>query len=71
MNPRRVIETLENKCMDVPERVPGYNKALFDAASGVIWDEHEHAIRETTIMQKIKERCECLAKFAFENQQLS
>jgi len=69
MSPLRVIETLMKQCEEIPERVPGYRKALSEAASGVIWDESEHAIRATTVQQNVKDRCDSLGKFLFENQE--
>jgi fructose-1,6-bisphosphatase len=65
MNPKKLINTIETKCREAPERVPDYHEALLDAISDIVWAEHQHAIRATTIQKIVTDHCEALGDFIY------
>ena len=67
MSTKRIINVIKVKCHEAPERAPDYHKALFDTVSDVIWAEHQHAIRATTIQKTVTDLCEALGDFIQRN----
>lgn len=69
MNTRKIINVIRDKCSEAPERATDYHKALLDTIADIVWAEHEHAIRATTIQKKITDYCEALGDFIQRNVQ--
>jgi len=67
MNTRKIINVIREKCNEAPERAADYQKALLDTVADIIWAEHEHAIRATTIQKKVMDYCEALGDFIQRN----
>lgn len=63
MNPKKLINAIKEKCQEVPERAPGYRAALLDTVSDIVWEEHKHAIRATTIQKTVTDCCEALGDY--------
>lgn len=63
MSTKKIIDIIKEKCQQAPERVPDYRDALLDTVSDVIWAEHQHAIRATTIQKIVTDQCEALGDF--------
>jgi len=67
MSTKRIINVIKGKCQEATERVPDYHEALLDAVSDIIWAEHQHAIRQTTIQKTVTDYCEALGDFIQRN----
>ena len=67
MNPKKLINTIKQKCQEVPERAPGYHAALLDTVSDIVWEENKHAIRSTTIQKIVTDCCEALGDYVHRN----
>ena len=69
MNTRKIINVIRDKCSEAPERAIDYHNALLDTIADIVWAEHEHAIRATTIQKKVQDYCEALGDFIQRNAQ--
>jgi hypothetical protein len=67
MSTRKIINVMKLKCGEAPERAPDYHKALFEAVTDIVWAEHEHAIRATTIQKNVMDCCEALGDYIDRN----
>lgn len=67
MNPKKLINTIKEKCQEVPERAPDYQAELLDTVSDIVWAEHKHAIRATTIQKTVTDCCEALGDYVHRN----
>ena len=67
MNTRKIIDVIKQKCNETPERAPDYHDAILDVVSDIVWADHQHTIRQTTIQQKVTECCEVLGDFIQRN----
>jgi fructose-1,6-bisphosphatase len=67
MNTRKIIDVIKVKCQEAPERAPDYYDALLDTVSDIVWAEHQHTIRATTIQQKVTDYCEALGDYIQRN----
>ncbi len=67
MSTKRIISIIKEKCQEAPERAPDYHKALLDTVSDIVWAEHQHSIRATTIQKIVTDQCEALGDFLQRN----
>ena len=67
MSTKKIINIIKEKCQEAPERAPDYQKALLDTVSDVVWAEHQHSIRATTIQKIVTDYCEALGDFIQRN----
>ena len=58
-----IVEALRKEIDDLPERCPGYHRAVLDALIDIVSLEREHRAARIPIVQKMKEKTEALAKF--------
>ncbi len=58
-----LLEALRREIEDLPERCPGYHRAVLDALVDIVTLEREHRAARIPIVQKMKEKTEALAKF--------
>lgn len=58
-----LLMALRREIEDLPERCPGYHRAVLDTLVDVVSLEREHRAARIPIVQKMKEKTESLAKF--------
>lgn len=58
-----LLEALRREIEDLPERCPGYHRAVLDTLVDIVTLEREHRAARIPIVQKMKEKTEALAKF--------
>jgi len=58
-----LLEALRREIEDLPERCPGYHRAVLDTLVDIVSLEREHRAARIAIVQKMKEKAEALAKF--------
>lgn len=68
MNAKKIINTIKEKCHEAPKRAADYHEALLDEVSDIIWAEHQHTIRATTIQKIVTDHCEALGDFILRNE---
>jgi fructose-1,6-bisphosphatase len=67
MSTKRIINIIKEKCQQAPERAPDYHEVLLDVVTDIVWAEHQHAIRATTIQKLVTDQCEVLGDFIQRN----
>ena len=58
-----IVQALRKEIEDLPERCPGYHRAVLDALVDIVSLEREHRAARIPIVQKMKDKTEALAKF--------
>ncbi len=58
-----LIQAFRAEIAQLPERCPGYHKAVFDALGDIVRYEREFQTAKIPVIQKMKESTEVLAKF--------
>lgn len=58
-----LVQALRREIDDLPERCPGYHRAVLDTLVDIVSLEREHRAARIPIVQKMKEKTEALAKF--------
>ena len=63
-----IVEALRKEIDDLPERCPGYHRAVLDALVDIVSLEREHRAARIPIVQRMKEKTEAVAKFVEMNE---
>lgn len=58
-----LIQALKAEIDELPDRCPGYHKAVRDALVDIVGYERENRMAKIPIVQKTKETAEVLARF--------
>ena len=58
-----LLDALKSEIQELPERCPGYHRAVLDTLVDIVMLEREHQSSKIAVVQKMKEKTEALAKF--------
>ena len=69
LNQIRVVEIIQEECMKVPNRCPGYRREICSLVEEVLKLEREHVVAATNIKQQIGRRFGTAARLLAEAQE--
>ena len=64
---QKSLDIIIEECGKLEERCAGYRKELTASIAEIMVSESEHRVSSTNIQQQVKDKCEILGDFLFNN----